>query len=185
MLRQLGELLEARHTPSAIVIVGGAALSLLGVVDRPTVDIDVVATGIPEGSGPPEKLVIPSSLPEEIQGEAARLSRDMALPDGWINVTVTSGGRLELPVGFAGRVQWERLGALWLGLTGRTDLIALKLHASADQDPRSRHVLDLVALHPTRTELLEARAWVAQQDDGLAATGILDRVISHVIAQSS
>lgn len=44
-LRRLGELLEHAGRNAAIVVVGGAALNLLGVVQRNTVDIDVIAVG--------------------------------------------------------------------------------------------------------------------------------------------
>jgi hypothetical protein len=46
LLQRLGEVLEAGGTSAAIVIVGGAALNLLGAISRATVDIDVIATGV-------------------------------------------------------------------------------------------------------------------------------------------
>ncbi len=42
-LRSFGAVLEARATPHAILVVGGGNLLLLGLVERPTADLDVVA----------------------------------------------------------------------------------------------------------------------------------------------
>ena len=42
-LRHVGELLEAAGQSYAIIIVGGAALNLMGVVSRATRDVDIVA----------------------------------------------------------------------------------------------------------------------------------------------
>lgn len=42
-LSAVGELLGASRTPFEIVVIGGAALQVLGLVTRPTADVDVVA----------------------------------------------------------------------------------------------------------------------------------------------
>ena len=44
----IGELLDAEGARAYVVVVGGAALNLLGVVERPTRDVDVIALGVPE-----------------------------------------------------------------------------------------------------------------------------------------
>jgi hypothetical protein len=110
--------------------------------------------------------------------------RSVAGPSDWINTTVTERGRLPLPPGFRDRVQWQRLGGLWLGLAGRWDLIALKLHAAVDTDVKSRHCADLVALAPTRAELEETAAWVRTRDAGTGFSEVLDQVIRHVLAHA-
>ena len=46
-LNAVGEILEAEDRRFAVVLVGGAALNLLGVVDRPTRDADIMAFGEP------------------------------------------------------------------------------------------------------------------------------------------
>lgn len=185
LLGQLGLLLDAEKRSVAIVVVGGAALSLLGVVDRRTVDIDVIATGRVAGGRPPSELVIPVELPAEISGGVARLTRDLGLPPGWMNATVAMGGRMSLPSGFAARVIWRRYGGLWVGIAGRQDLIVLKLHAAVDTDIRSRHFADLLALRPTREELQTAADWVRGQDEGTEFGRLVAEVIDHVIARSS
>jgi hypothetical protein len=62
-LKHVGELLDAEGEAFAIVILGGAALNLLGVVARTTTDVDVLAVARPgdlaaqrEISEPPSPL---------------------------------------------------------------------------------------------------------------------------------
>src|SRR5205085_8448918 len=42
-LTSIGQLLEFRSSPCSIVVLGGAALNLLGVVNRATIDVDILA----------------------------------------------------------------------------------------------------------------------------------------------
>lgn len=184
LLARLGELLEARRQGAALVIVGGAALNLMEVVSRRTVDVDVLAIGTVRLDGPPVTVMVPERLPPEVLEAAARLSRDLGIPADWINTVVTASGALTLPPGFAERVQWEQLNGLWLGIAGRWDLIALKLHAAVDTDVRSRHFADLLALTPTTEELDTAVAWVRSQDAGPGFSALLDQVTQHVRTHS-
>lgn len=69
-----------------------------------------------------------------------------------------------------------------MGLAGRADLIALKLHAAVDTDVRSRHYRDLLALAPTPDELAEAAVWVRAQDAGEGFATLVTEVIAHVRA---
>ena len=56
-------------------------------------------------------------------------------------------------------------GSLTVWYAGRSDLIFLKLYAAADQWPsRGRHIEDLVALGPSREELLAAARWAETHD---------------------
>jgi len=184
LLQRLGALLEAEKRAAAIVVVGGAALSLLGVVHRRTVDIDVIATGRVASGQPPKDLVVPAGVPEELGSSVARLTRDLGLPPGWMNTTVTTAGRLSLPSGFAERVMWRRYSGLWLGTAGRQDLIALKLHAAVDTDVRSRHFSDLLALNPSGEELATAAEWVRAQDAGAEFGRLVTEVMDHVLSRS-
>ena len=43
LLNAVGSHLEAQKAEAAIVVVGGATLSVLGIVDRTTKDVDVIA----------------------------------------------------------------------------------------------------------------------------------------------
>ena len=46
LLNAVGSHLEAQESEAAIVVVGGATLSVLGIVDRTTKDVDVIAQAI-------------------------------------------------------------------------------------------------------------------------------------------
>jgi len=184
LFERLGEVLEASGQSAAIAIVGGAALNLLGVIARATVDIDVIATGEAADALPPTALVVPAHLPDNLTAAVERMTRDLALPAGWINTTVTCHGRQELPPGFVTRVLWKRYRRLWVGTAGRQDLIALKLHAAADTDVHSRHTADLLALRPTLGELQTAAEWVRRQDAGAEFPSLVAKVIAHVAAHT-
>ncbi len=180
-LRAAGELLARRGAAAAIVVVGGTALNLLGVVRRVTRDVDVIATGIPRPDGPPEDIQSPDPLPSALVEVIATVARDLQLPADWINTTVAGQWKTGLPAGFAGRITWRRYGGLWVGLAGRHDLIHLKLYAAADDvGPSSRHFKDLLALAPTPAELEAAREWIASQDPSPAMAQAVASVINHV-----
>jgi hypothetical protein len=51
-LEALGELLAARDQSYACVVAGGASLAALGVIDRVTGDVDVMAAGLRAGMPP-------------------------------------------------------------------------------------------------------------------------------------
>jgi len=183
-LARLGELLPPDQARESIVVVGGAALNLQGVVNRATVDVDVIATGTGGPHRPPDAVRVSSEFSDRLQAALQRLTRDLGLPEGWLNTTVTDGGRFTPPPGFASRLEWRQFGHLWVGLAGRQDLIALKLHAAADTDVQSRHTSDLIALRPSAEELRLAEAWVLDQDAGAEFPAIVSRVVSHVVTHT-
>ncbi len=179
-----GALLARRGQEAAIVVVGGTALNLLGVVDRVTRDVDVIATATVRPDGEPGAIRPPDPLPAPLAEVVATVARDLGLPLDWLNTTVGGQWKTGLPAGFAGRISWQRLGGLWVGLAGRIDLIYLKLYAAADDiGPASRHVKDLVALRPSPKELTAGRAWVESQDPSPAIAEALQRVIAYVQAE--
>jgi Nucleotidyltransferase of unknown function (DUF6036) len=132
------------------VIVGGAALNLLGVVSRPTKDCDVLHP----------------KLPEEIKAAARAFAADMrrdgeALADDWLN----NG-----PEALVEHLQptWEeRIQTLFTGVAiqlrclGREDLLCAKLFALCD---RGLDLADCLALAPTSHELAALLPWLEQQD---------------------
>jgi hypothetical protein len=75
-LQAVGELLAADAHRFGIVVIGGAALSLLGVVDRATRDVDIVAFA--KNYGQPENLERPPlPLPPELASAIAQVARDL------------------------------------------------------------------------------------------------------------
>lgn len=65
-LRRVGELLDAEGERYAIVILDGAALNLLGIVARPTTDVDILAFATPATPVPTGVREPPEPLPERL-----------------------------------------------------------------------------------------------------------------------
>ncbi|MGH2671230.1 MAG: hypothetical protein ACRDH5_19330, partial [bacterium] len=124
-LRATGELLARRGHSAAIVVVGGTALNLLGVVERATRDVDIIATGILPPDGAPREIQPPDPLPPALTDAIATVARDLGLPADWLTTTVAGQWETGMPPGFASRVMWTRHAGLWVGLAGRLDLIYL------------------------------------------------------------
>lgn len=134
----------------AAVVIGGAALNLLDVIDRPTRDVDVLHP----------------LLPDAIAGAARAFSAEVRaageiLRDDWLNNGPASLVDV-LPAGWQERVQPAFTGsAIVLHALGRADLLKTKLFALCD---RGEDLDDCVALRPTPEELAEALPWVERQD---------------------
>lgn len=180
LLQALGDQLGKAGEGCALVIVGGAALSLLGFVARTTNDIDIIARLDATG-----EIAPPDPLPAVVQVAILRVARDYALPSTWMNTTVGMQWRTGLPPNFEHGLTWRPFGALLVGLPDRGAMISLKLYASADQPgPDTRHHRDLLALHPTADELHMAAAWVLGQDSSAAWPEVVQRVVDHVRADA-
>jgi hypothetical protein len=124
-----------------VVIAGGSALLLLGVVDRETGDIDAVASQ--------PKL---SALARHI----ALVGEELGLPASWLNDGVRAYHDLLAPDYRTRLITVGTFGALTVRTLGRPDLILLKVAAA-----RPRDLDDLRALAPT----LEEITFVASQLD--------------------
>lgn len=165
-ITRLGRILEIRGQHFRLVVVGGAALRLRGIIDRPTEDVDIIATIDPDGG-----QLVPAGrpLPAELLSAAELVAQDLELAADWLNSVIEAQwDGPGLPPGMLGRLEWHRFGGLELGLAGRLDLVALKLYAFVDywQDGRlpNKHGADLHALAPTDSEWQFAIDWVIAQD---------------------
>lgn len=180
----MGELLAAEGHEYAVTILGGAALNLLGIVERTTADVDILAFATPRPDGAPEPATLrepPEPIPEPLARAARTVARDLGLDPEWLNTGPALQWRAGLPPGLDQRVQWRQYAALWVGVVARYDLIFFKLFAAADQTgTRSVHYQDLLALRPSGAELDAAAAWVRTQDASPEFANVLDRVVSHV-----
>lgn len=158
LLAALGERLELAAVRVELVVVGGSALAMLGLVERPTRDVDVVAlldVGVLRPARP---------LPQGLVEARDAVALDFGVPAGWLNVGPSDLLDFGLPEGFVGRLERRELGsALVVHLASRLDLIHLKLYAFVDQGS-GRHEEDLRALEPTRDELLAAAQWARTHD---------------------
>jgi hypothetical protein len=170
-LLTVGELLQVEGKRFAIVVIGGAALQLLGVISRSTGDVDMIAFADPPATH--ARLVRPPApLPAPLQRAILAVAKDRNLPENWLNAGPAGQWNLPspLPPGFESRVSWRWLAALDVGIPGRLDFICFKLEAAADQlntdRPRNnRHFADLEALAPTPNEFDVAARWVKGNND--------------------
>jgi len=146
-----------------LVVCGGTALAVLGLVSRTTKDVDVLATLSEEGGN--ANLIKISSFPEWFSRAAEAVQRDFGLSDRWINLGPASQLDMGLPEGFSTRLIEKRYGDhLKIFYTCRLDQIHFKLFAALDQDSESHHYEDLLKLSPREDELGQACSWVLQQD---------------------
>ena len=177
----LGELLAAEGMEFGIVVLGGAALNLLGIVERTTRDVDVLAiTSSTLGDGL-LSLTPPEPLPEPLKRAIDRGARDFRLPEDWVDTTMGLQLQTGLPPGLERRIHWSRYGGLVVGLVDRYDLIYFKLYAAADSGgPASVHYQDLIALRPSSIELQEAATWVRKQDPSAGFSIILEQVMERL-----
>jgi hypothetical protein len=146
-----------------LVVCGGAALNALGLIERPTLDVDVVAL-IEAHAGAPTTLTPADPMPAALVAAAARVASNFDLPDHWLNPGPTELLRFGLTAGFEGRLVRRRYGrVLDVSFLGRFDLVCLKLYALADTGP-GKHEQDLRALAPSAGELEEAARWCRGHD---------------------
>jgi hypothetical protein len=157
-LSALGELLESRGLEYRLAGVGGGAMLLLGLLDRPTNDLDLVAQVEEDGT------VGVDPLPAPLREAITDVARALDLPANWLNPGPASLMDLGLPAGFLERAHVRRYGSLEILLADRFDQIHFKLYASVDQGPRSKHFADLRALQPNHEELLCAARWARTHD---------------------
>jgi hypothetical protein len=182
-LQKLGELLALESQKYAIVVLGGAALNLLGIVERVTTDVDILAFAHSVGGKTMGLLEPPEPLPEPLVRAARTVARDLGLESEWLNTGPALQWRSGLPPGIEQRIRWRRYAALQVGLVDRFDLIFFKLYAAADSEgPGSVHYQDLLALKPNAEELDAAASWVKTQDASTHFHRVLQAVVNHVQA---
>jgi len=90
-LAAVGQLLAERGLRYELLAIGGGALQLLGLITRPTRDIDVVA--LVDGS----KLVPVATLPLPLERAVDDTAGVFRLPKGWLNAGPRSLMDLGLP----------------------------------------------------------------------------------------
>ncbi|MDZ4257661.1 MAG: DUF6036 family nucleotidyltransferase [Gemmatimonadales bacterium] len=182
-LTLLGRLLEGSGHRFSVVIVGGAALLLRGLITRATVDVDVIAMASSDEAAelrPPDE-----PLPEPLKRAVAVVAAELELPGDWLNTEVKAQWRTGLPEGMVQRLEWREFGGLRVGIAGRKDLIAMKLYAAADGTPTGKHFQDLLAIAPTDGELDSVEPWVLSQDASEIFATTVTEVVRSVRAHRS
>ena len=181
-LQALSDLLESDGLSAELVVVGGASLNLLGLIERSTSDVDVIAVAERRSDGA-IALVNPEPLSATLEAAIAKVARDLRLPANWMNTEVARQWISGLPPNLEADLTWETFGALQVGLAGRKTLITLKLFAASDSGIRSVHMQDLIALHPTLAELQAAANWVVTQDAAAEFPSLVAGAIRYVSQQ--
>jgi len=159
ILAALGEQLAARGERFELVVIGGSGLLALGLVERTTKDVDIVALR----SG--DELDSADPLPEGLRAARDLIARDFSLPTEWLNPGPTKLLDLGLPDGFIDRLERRDYGeGLVVYLASRYDQIHFKLYAAVDEGGPGKHEADLRALAPTEAELIAAARWSRSHD---------------------
>ena len=177
-LAAVGDLLQVAGERVAIVIVGGATLNLLGIVQRSTSDVDVIARAFRDERGK-LRLSRAEPFPESLLQAIRTVARDFGLSETWMNAEIGAQWSQGLPPWIESDITWRAFGHLDVGLVGRRTLIALKLIAAIDSKRRV-HLHDLLALRPADAELEESAAWVATQDAGPEFPDAITEMVAYV-----
>jgi hypothetical protein len=170
-LAMLGAILEERRQKIGLLVVGGSSLLLLGLLQRPKADVDVVGYSTPHGYS--QAHDVPDFLDDAVRDVGAALG----LPSNWLNVGPAALLEFGLPAGIEQRVEIRRYGTLEVHLPSVDDLICFKLYATVDLTEGSRHFQDLQALDPTHDQLLVAARWTRTHDPSPAFLGELLRTL--------
>jgi len=174
LLHALGEQLDAASARYELVVIGGSALLALGIIERSTRDVDILALRS-EG-----RLDSATPLPEDLTKARNLVARDFTLPTEWLNPGPTDLLKHGLPEGFSERLERHDYGkALTVYFASRYDQIHFKLYALVDQGP-GKHEEDLRALSPTDEELLAAATWSRSHDPSEGYAQVLRRVLQHL-----
>ena len=171
-LTTLGALLEERGQRIGVLVIGGSSLLLLGVIERPTADVDII--GFPTAVG----YVSADLLPDFLATAVAEVGDALGLAPTWFNAGPAGLVEFGLPPGLRARVSVRSYGGLEVHLPAIEDLVCFKLYAAVDQGERSKHFADLRALSPTPDQLHNAARWVRTHDPSPGFLGELHRILS-------
>lgn len=174
LLTALGEQLAVVGYQCELVVIGGSGLLALGVIDRATRDVDLLALRAGD------ELRTPRPLPSELTAAAERVSRDYGVPSGWLNAGPSSLLDFGLPEGFLNRLEGRSYGeSLTVYFASRLDQIHFKLYALVDQGP-GKHEGDLKALEPSEEELIAAARWARTHDPSEGFRSELELALAHL-----
>ena len=171
-LATLGALLEERGEHISVLVIGGGSLLLLGVIERPTADIDVV--GYPSAAG----YIKVDAFPDFLLSAVRDVGGALGLGPAWFNCGPAGLVDFGLPPGLADRVTVRKYGTLEVHLPALEDLICFKLYAAVDLTERSKHFTDLQALAQSAEQLLKAARWTRTHDPSAEFLGELRRILA-------
>lgn len=132
------------------IVVGGAALAIMGIIQRETQNCDILDPKIPDRI---------NAIAKEFAREMNR--QGIFLKDNWLNNGPASL-RNDLPQGWESRVHEIYRGrALVLFSLGRADLLKAKIFSFCD---REQDRGDCIKLNPSKEELLALKEWLVGRD---------------------
>jgi len=180
ILSALGEQLESSSVePIELLVCGGSALIFLGLAQRTTRDVDILAY-VKRTEAGDTSFIKATPLKEEFIAAAKKVARDFNLPENWINTGPTSAVDLGLPDRLMERVTTREFGPkLTIHFLGRYDQIHFKLYAAVDQGA-GVHYEDLLTLKPTADELDRAARWSMTHDVSEGYRQILKDLLNHM-----
>ena len=111
----LGAVLADRGLHYELAAIGGGSLMLLGLIKRPTKDVDIVAV-IHQG-----KYQRADPLPQPLMQAVQEVAATLGLASDWLNAGPTDLLQFGLPKGFARRVEIRRYDGLTLHIASRID----------------------------------------------------------------
>ena len=179
-LSALGDHLE-QTSGNAIefVVCGGSALQALGLINRTTRDVDVLA--ILEKHADEEAVLFSAQpLPDKVLQAAAIVARDVGLPAEWLNPGPTELLSEGLPEGLVSRLHSKTFGSrLTVHFISRLDQICLKMYAVLNGGG-PRHLADMQLLQPSNDEVLIAARWCLTQDASEVFPGLVSSFLIKV-----
>ncbi|MHB1483389.1 MAG: DUF6036 family nucleotidyltransferase [Saccharofermentanales bacterium] len=164
LLNAISDQLDLSRCPVIeLVVCGGSALQALGLIDRTTRDLDILAF-ISRNNDYSIYLETAKQLPDYLIIAANTVARDFNLPADWLNSGPTDLLSQGLPDGFIERLQSRRYGSrLVVHFISRYDQICFKMYAAINGGSE-RHLSDLFILNPSDDDLLSAANWCLTQD---------------------
>jgi hypothetical protein len=180
ILSALGEQLEEiASKPLELLVCGGSALNVLGLVQRATKDVDVLAY-VNRNTEGEVSFISADPLNENLITASKKVARDFNLTENWLNAGPASATDLGLPDGILKRVKTRQYGQkLTIHFMGRYDQIHFKLYAAVDQGA-GKHFDDLLALNPTPDELEQAARWSMTHDVSEGYRQVLKGLLNHM-----
>ncbi len=151
IIPQFDQYLKHRNLSFEGIVIGGAALALLGVISRETQDCDIIDPVIPH-----EILEAAKDFGQQLKIE------ETSLKENWLNNGPTTLVP-QLPKYWKARLVPLFQGeALILWSLGRMDLLSTKLLAFCD---RGQDLGDCMAMKPSLEELQQIQSWLSLQDE--------------------
>lgn len=174
LLDALSQQLAAVGECYELVVIGGSGLLALQIVDRPTLDVDLLALR----SG--QELIKADPLPDPLVVARDRVSRDFGVANIWLNSGPSALLDFGLPDGFIDRLHTRKYGdGLVVHFASRLDQIHFKLYALVDQGP-GKHESDLRALSPSNAELVQAARWTRTHDPSPGFKDTLEQALQYL-----